>query len=143
MFDQIVEMVKHQMGKDPQINSSIPAGQQDAVHQEVASQIAQGLSTQSQAQGGLGNLLSGLQGGLGSNNPIINAISGGVVSSLGNKLGLSPAITGAIAASLPGLLQKFAHKANDPDDSSVTHDSITDMFSKLGNGGLGNIFHRN
>ncbi|MFD2147644.1 hypothetical protein [Mucilaginibacter antarcticus] len=68
----------------------------------------------------LGSLVSGLSSG----NPVITAIEGGLVGSLGSKFGLSPAVTGAISASLPGLLRKFAHKANDPNDESVTPDSI-------------------
>jgi len=40
------------------------------------------------------------------------------------KLGLNSAVTGAIAGALPGLLQKFLHKANDPNDTSITKESI-------------------
>jgi hypothetical protein len=39
-------------------------------------------------------------------------------------------------------LQKFAHKANDPNDQSITPDSITNSFSNVGLGGLGNLFNR-
>ena len=139
MFDQILDMVKQQVGNNPAVNSAIPAGQEEAVHQEVAKQVTAGMATQAQEHGGVGALLSKLQGGLTSNNPITNAIEGGVVSSLASKFGLPPAATGAIAAALPSILQKFAHKANDPNDPSVTHDSIKDSLSKLG--GLGNLFN--
>lgn len=141
MFDQILDMVKQQVGNNPEVRSAIPAGQEEAVHEEVARQVAAGMATQAHQEGGVGSLLSKLQGGLASNNPITNAIEGGVVSSLASKFGLPPAVTGAIAAALPGILQKFAHKANDPNDPSVTHDSIKDTLSKLG-GGLGNLFNR-
>ena len=77
-----------------------------------------------------------------SGNPITSAIEGGLVSGIGSKCGLPPAATGAIAAALPGLLQKFAHKAADPNDSSVTTDSITSSLSKIGSGGLGSLFNR-
>ena len=40
------------------------------------------------------------------------------------KFGLSPTIAGAVTAALPGLLQKFVHKANDPNDPSITKESI-------------------
>jgi len=140
MFDQILDMVKQQVGNNPQVRSAIPPGQEDAVHQEVARQVAAGVATQAHQQGGVGELLSKLQGGLTSNNPITNAIEGGVVSSLASKFGLPPAATGAIAAALPSLLQKFAHKANDPNDPSLTHDSIKNSLPNLG--GLGNLFNR-
>ncbi|HET7897181.1 MAG TPA: DUF937 domain-containing protein [Flavisolibacter sp.] len=140
MFDQILDMVKQHVGDNPEVKSAVPAGQEEAVHQEVAKQVASGLAAQAQQQGGVGELLSKLQGGLTSNSPITNAIEGGVVSSLASKFGLPPAVTGAIAAALPSLLQKFAHKANDPNDHSITPDSIKNSLSNLG--GLGNLFNR-
>ena len=140
MFDQILDLVKQQVGSNPQVASAIPAGQDEAVHTEIAQQVTNGLASQATAQGGAGGLLSLLQGGLSSGSPVTNAIGGGLVSSLGSKFGLPPAATGAIAAALPGLLQKFAHKANDPNDPSITPDSITNSLSNLGGSGLGNLF---
>jgi uncharacterized protein YidB (DUF937 family) len=141
MFDEVLKMVKDHIGNNPQVAATIPEDKHEQVNQEVATQITHGLANQAAAQGGVGGLLSQLQSGLTSNNPVINAIEGGVVSSLASKLGLSPMATGAIAAALPGLLQKFAHKANDPNDPSITPDSITNSLSNLG--GLGNFFGRN
>jgi len=138
MFDQVLNMVKEQLGNNPQASAAIPAGQQDAVHHEVATQITNGLAAQAPQQGGVGGLLSKLQSGLTSGSPITNAIEGGVVGALGNKFGLPPAATGAIAAALPGLLQKFAHKANDPNDHSITPDGIAKSLPNLG--GLGGLF---
>jgi len=69
-------------------------------------------------------LLSKLQGTITSGSPIVNAIEGGLVGTLASKFGLGPGITGAIAGMLPGLLQKFVHKANDPNDPSITKESI-------------------
>ena len=141
MFDEILKMVKDHIGNNPQVTSTIPAGQHEQVNREVATQITHGLANQASSQGGVGGLLSQLQGQLTSGNPVVNAIEGGVVSSLASKLGLPPMATGAIAAALPGLLQKFAHKANDPNDPSITPDSMGSAFSNLG--GLGNLFGRN
>ncbi|MEO6070635.1 MAG: hypothetical protein ABIN57_05840 [Chitinophagaceae bacterium] len=141
MFDEILKMVKDQLSNNPQVAAAIPPGQEDAVHQEVATQVTSGLASQMATQGGIGGLLAQLQGGLTSGGTVTNAIEGGVVSSLGSKFGLSPAITGAIAAALPGLLQKFAHKANDPNDPSITPDGISKSLSNLGGGGgLGSLF---
>ena len=140
MFDQILDLVKQHVGNNPQVASAIPAGQEDAVHNEIAHQVTHGLANQAANQGGAGGLLSMLQGGMSSGSPITSAIEGGLVGSLGSKFGLPPAATGAIAAALPGLLQKFAHKANDPNDSSITPDSITSSLSNLGGGGLGSLF---
>ena len=140
MFDQILDLVKQHIGSNPQVSSAIPAGQADEVHKEIASQVTNGLASHASGQGGVGGLLSMLQGGLSSGNPVTSAIEGGIASSIGSKFGLPPAVTGAISAALPGMLQKFAHKANDPNDSSITPDSITKSLSGLGGGGLGGLF---
>jgi hypothetical protein len=102
------------------------------------------LKNESSNQGGTTGLLSSLENGVTSGSPITSAIEGGLVSSLGSKFGLPPAATGAIAAMLPGLLQKFVTKAKDPNDSSVTPDSITNGLTSNESGGglsslLGNI----
>ena len=141
MFDQILDLVKQHLGGNSQIASAIPAGQEDQVHNEIASHITNGLASQASSQGGVGGLLSMLQGGMSSGNPVTNAIGGGLTSSLGSKFGLSPMVTGAIASALPGLLQKFAHKANDPNDSSITPESITKSLSNSSGGGLGSLFN--
>lgn len=142
MFDQILDLVKQHVGSNPQISSAIPAGQSDEMHNEIASHITNGLTSHASANGGAGGLLSMLQGGMSSGNPVTSAIEGGLTSSLGSKFGLPPMVTGAISAALPGLLQKFAHKAADPNDSSITADSITQSLSNSGGGGLGSLFNR-
>lgn len=140
MFDQILQMVKDQIGGNTQVANAIPNGQHDAVHHEIATQVSQGLQNQAAAQGGVGGLLSQLTGAVQSGGPVVSAIEGGVLGSLGSKFGLPPAATGAIAAALPGLLQKFAHKANDPNDNSITPDSITNSISGGLGGALGGLF---
>lgn len=137
MFDQILDLVKSHLGGNSQVAAQIPAEKADEVHREVATHIDNGIKEQA-SQGGIGGMLSSLANGLGSGSPITSAIEGGLVGSLGSKFGLPPAATGAIAAALPGLLQKFAHKANDPNDNSITPDSITKSIS--GGGGLGSLF---
>jgi len=102
MFEQILDLVKEHLGKNPQVSSAIPPGQADAVHNEIASHVTTGLASQAVAQGGVGGLLSKLQDAISSGSPVTNAIEGGLVGSLGSKFGLSPMITGAIAAALPG-----------------------------------------
>lgn len=134
MFDQILDLVKDQLGNNPQVAKNVPDEKKEQVHHEVAKQIDNGLK-QHAASEGVGGLLSKLGAGIQSGGTLTNAIEGGVVGALGSKLGLPPAATGAIAAALPGLLQKFAHKANDPNDHSITPDSITKSL-----GGLGNLF---
>lgn len=135
MFDQILDLVKDQLGNNPEVAQNLPGEKTEEVHKEVASQINDGIKQQAVSEG-IGGLLSKLQGGFQSGSSLTNAIQGGVVGALTSKLGLPPAATGAIAAALPGLLQKFARKANDPNDESITPESIT---KSLGSG-LGNLF---
>jgi hypothetical protein len=135
MFDQILDLVKDQIGGNPQVANSIPPEKQDEVHREVAAHVDQGLKQQAAQQGGVGGLLSQLSNSMTSGSPITNAIQGGLVGALGSKFGLPPAATGAIAAALPGLLQKFANKANDPNDDSITPEGL----SKSLGGGLGSL----
>lgn len=141
MFDQILNLVKEHIGNNPQLSSAIPDDKKDAVTNEISQHITNGIKTQAVTQGGTGGLLSMLKNAMTSGNPIANAIEGGLVSSLTSKFGLSPMATGAIAASLPALLQKFAHKANDPNDNSITSESITNAISN-NTGGLGGFFNK-
>jgi hypothetical protein len=110
MFDQILQMVKEHMDSNPAVAATIPAEQADAVHQEIATHINNGIQAMPATQGGASGLLSQLESSLSSGNLLTSAISGGLIGSLGSKFGLSSAATGAIAASLPALLQKFAHQ---------------------------------
>jgi len=129
MFDEILSMVKDHLGNNPQVASAIPADQQDAVHREVATHVTNELKNQAALQGGAGGLMTKLQQEMSSGNPIVTAIEGGLAGSLLSKFGFSPMVTGAITASLPGLLQKFLHKANDPNDSSISKETINQSLS--------------
>ena len=130
MFDEILKMVKDHLGNDQQLSSAVPDEHRDALHNEVASQVTDGLKYHATTMGGAGGLLSSLQKTMTSGSPVVNAIEGGLVSSLASKFGLSPLMTGAIAAVLPGILQKFLNKANDPNDSSITKEGIDESLSK-------------
>lgn len=141
MFDQIVDLVKQYIGNDPKISSSIPKDKEDGVHKEIASHIKNGLANHASSQGGVGGLLNSLKNGVSSGSPVTSAIEGGLVSTLASKFGLSPMITGAIAGALPGILQKFANKATDPNDNSITTDSISKSLSDKAGSVLGGLFN--
>ncbi len=138
MFDQLLDLVKDQLGNNPEVSNNIEGQQKEEVNREVATQLEHGLKNQAESNGGPGGLLDMLAGQFQSGNPVTSAISGGLVGTLGSKFGLPPAVTGAIAAALPGLLQKFASKAKDPNDSSINLESVTKSLS--GGKGLGGLF---
>jgi hypothetical protein len=115
MFDQILQLVKEHLNNNPQLAGNIPPEQADDIHREIATHINNGLQEQPApvAQGASGSVLSQLENSLASGNIATSAITGGLVGSLAGKFGLPPLITGAIAAALPGLMQKFMQKNND------------------------------
>jgi len=132
-------MVKDHLNANPAAANAIPDEHTDAIHQEIATQVTNGLKDHATSQGGIQGLLSSLEGSLSSGSPAVSAIEGGLVSSLTSKFGLPPSVTGAIAGMLPGLLQKFSSKANDPNDPSVTHQTMsTGLFGGMG-GGLSSL----
>ena len=139
MFDQIVKLVKEHLESNPEVANAIPEDQKQAVHEEIANHITKNLAAEAPQQGGIGGLLAKLQSGIGSGSPLTSSIEGGLAGMLGSKFGLSPAITGAIAGVLPGILQKFANKAKDPNDNSVTEEGLSGVLSNL-KGGLGSLF---
>ena len=113
MFENILSLVKEHLGNNPEIASAIPAGQEDAVHKEIATHVTNTLSTQQPAQESspFGGILSSLQNSMAGGGPLASAIEGGLVSSLASKFGLPPSVTGAIAGALPGILQKYASQS--------------------------------
>jgi uncharacterized protein YidB (DUF937 family) len=128
MIDQILQAVKEHLGNNPQITSNLSPEQQDELHKEVASHINQGLNNQAPQQGGFGGMLDSLKNAATSGSPVTGAIEGGLISSLTSKFGLPPSVTGAIAGALPGILQKFAHKASDPNvNTGSTPTSIPNL----------------
>lgn len=104
MFDEILQMVKDHLSNDPQVAAAVPPEQQEALHNEIANHIANNVQPQEGSSGG------GLLGMLGSGNPLMSGVEGGLVSMLTNKMGLDPAASGAISAALPALLAKFGQK---------------------------------
>jgi hypothetical protein len=114
MFEQILQLVKEQLENHPQIAGNIPADQADQIHREIATHITNGIQNPPAAPGTAAGILPQLESSLASGNLLTSAISGGLVGSLAGKFGLSPAITGAIAASLPGLVQKFQERNKAP-----------------------------
>ena len=121
MFDQILQLVKEQMGNSTEITSAIPAQQQDAVNGEIANHLPEKLQAE-----GAGGMLSMLGDGMDINN-----ITSGLAEKLGTKFGLPPMVTSAIVSALPGLLNKFTGK--DSSDGENGLDALTGgLGSKLG-----------
>ncbi len=112
MLEQILQEVKEKLSGFTGEDQGIPSEHADAIHQDIANHIHE--SIQNPAAAGTpaesGGILSQLENSLTSGNILTSAVAGGLVGSLGRKFGLSSAVTGAIAASIPGLIEKYAHK---------------------------------
>ncbi|MCD2425316.1 hypothetical protein LQ567_21195 [Niabella pedocola] len=104
MFEEILNAVKNELGGHPAIAGNVTPEQEAAIHDEIARHINNTAGTSSSG----GGILSNLQQAISSGGTATNAIEGGLIGSLTSRFGLPPAVTGAIAAALPGLLQKFA-----------------------------------
>jgi len=137
MFDQILGIVKEQLNNNPEAKAALPQDRSGEIEQEIASHVESQVKNQAVSSGGgIGDWLSSLAGG--GNSTTANDMGGGLVTNLANKFGLPPAAATAIAAALPGILQKFAKKTNDPNDSSLSLDGI--LGSLTGGKGLGGLF---
>ncbi len=110
MFDEILEMVKEHMGNNPEVSSAIPAEHADAIHAEIANHVSNAAQNPVAESGGMSGILSQIEDSFKSGGLATSAVTGGLVNSLASKFGLPPAVTGAIAASIPGLLQKYLNK---------------------------------
>src|ERR1700750_2671458 len=101
MFEDILNAVKQHFAENPEIAQHIPAEQQEAIHQEIASHVTNAATPPAESEGMFGGLMGKLESAISGGNPIATAVEGGLVSSLTSKFGLPPAATGAIAPPLP------------------------------------------
>ncbi|MBO9619566.1 MAG: hypothetical protein J7539_11075 [Niabella sp.] len=112
MFDEILNAVKSQLADHPDIAGNVTPEQADAIHNEIANHINDTAAAADQSSGG--GILDTLKNAIGGGGTVTSAIEGGLINSLTTKFGLPPAVTGAISAALPGLLQKFANRGEQP-----------------------------
>lgn len=122
MLDGILDLIKDQaLGAVTQ--AGVPADKQEAAVETTASSIVDGLKDQLSLDN-ISSIMS-LFGGSSSSsspvaasNPVVSSIQGTVVSSLSEKVGLSPAVANTIASTVvPALIGLLSKKSNDPDDS--------------------------
>ena len=133
MFDQLLNLVKQQAGASIIENPDIPNERNEEAVADVTNSITGGLQ-QALAGGQFKDVLKllGGQGGDVATNPLAGQLSGNAVSSLIEKFNLNQGQAGNIVNSLlPGVLNKFISKTNDPSDNSV---DLQGIFSSLTGG---------
>ena len=90
MFDEILKLVKEQLGNHPDVAPAIPPGQADAIHNEIATHVANGLANSGAAATAPsgGGILSMLENSIAGGGSVVNAIEGSLINSLASKFGL-------------------------------------------------------
>jgi len=133
MLDQLVQLVRDSAQETVVANPAIPNEQNDAVIGEASHSIASGLQ-EALANGNVKDVMSlfNSNGQVDNSNPVVNNISGNLISSLTEKFNLNGSSAAAIAGSLiPSVLGSLVKKTNDPSDNGFSLDGI---FSSLTGG---------
>ncbi|MGX5818409.1 hypothetical protein ACWKWU_09450 [Chitinophaga lutea] len=138
MLDQLVQLVRENAQQVVVANPAVPNEQNEAVIGEASHSIAQGLQD-ALANGNVKDVMSlfGSNGQVDNNNPVVNNISGNLISSLTQKFNLNSGAAASLAGSLiPTVLGSLVKKTNDPSDNGFSLDGI---FSSLTGGSTNGI----
>lgn len=133
MLDQLIQLVRENAQDAVVANPAVPNEQNDAVIGEATHSIASGLQD-ALANGNVKEVMSlfNSNGQVDSQNPVVNNISGNLISSLTQKFNLNSGTAASLAGSLiPAVLGSLVKKTNDPSDNGFSLDSI---FSSLTGG---------
>lgn len=133
MLDQLIQLVRENAQDTVVANPAVPNEQNDAVIGEATHSIASGLQD-ALANGNVKEVMGlfNSNGQIDSQNPVVNNISGNLISSLTQKFNLNGGTAASIAGSLiPAVLGSLVKKTNDPSNSGFSLDSI---FSSLTGG---------
>lgn len=139
MLENLQNLIREHAGDAIINNPAIPNDRNEEVVADASSSIVSGLKTAA-TNGNTDELMSLFNNGpaAAATSPVAQNIQGGFAKNLMQKFGLDAGKAESIAASLiPGVLQKFIHKTNDPNDKSF---DLTNILGNLtGSGGIGNI----
>lgn len=133
MLDQLVQLVRENAEQTVVANPAIPNEQNEAVIGEASQSIAAGLQN-ALASGNVREVMGlfNSDGQVDNNNPVVNNISGNLISSLTEKFNLNSGTAASIAGALiPAVLGSLVKKTNDPANNGFSLDGI---FSSLTGG---------
>lgn len=136
MFDNLLNLVKEHAGDAIINNPAIPNEKNnDAIHTTTTS-IVDTLKAQV-TSGNLSSITDLLKNGNINSSSIGNVLQSNVVSDLMKKFGVDNTQATNIASSLlPKVMEQFASKTNDPNDSSF---DLKGIMSSLGGGNASGI----
>lgn len=138
MLENLLKLVTENAQDAVVNNPDVPNEQNDAVIEHATSGIMDGIKQQISA-GNLSDVLKliGGQGGDVASNPVVNGISGNIISSLMSKFGLNQgAAANVVSNLLPTVIQKLVSQTNDPNNPSF---DINGIFNQLSGGKTGGI----
>lgn len=133
MLDQLIQLVRENAQDAVVANPAVPNEQNEAVIGEATHSIASGLQD-ALANGNVKEVMGlfNSNGQVDTQNPVVNNISGNLISSLTQKFNLNSGAAASLAATLiPTVLGSLVKKTNDPSDNGFSLDSI---FSSLTGG---------
>lgn len=129
MFDQILSYVKDHAAELLSANSTLAVEHHVEASHEAGQSILETLKNKV-SEGKLTELTGLMGGNTGLDHPVTAAASENLTARLVEKLGISPEHASSIASSIiPGIMAKFVHKANDPEDKSIDLKSMMAQFS--------------
>ncbi|SHF17978.1 DUF937 domain-containing protein [Dysgonomonas macrotermitis] len=138
MLDNIIKLVKEQALGAISGNAQVPADKQEAAVETTTTSIVDGLKDHFTPDN-LSAITNLFSGGASDMEGISSSLQGSVVSALSEKVGLSKEVANSVASAvIPAVIGIFSKKANDPNDSGFSVESLIKAFS--GGKGGGGIF---
>lgn len=127
MLENLNQLVKENAQQAIINNSEVPDEQNEAAVSAASGSIMEALQSQV-SSGNLSNLIAAFKGGDVQHSAVAQEASSGFIDKLAG-MGINLESAKGIAASLiPGLMDKFVNRTNDPNDSSF---NIQDIVSKI------------
>ena len=119
MLEQLIKLVQQNSGDDIVKNPEVPNEFNNAVMQDMAKQILNGLQGQA-SKGNMQDIMLMFRGSRSSivGNPVVSQLISSTTRSLSTRFGVTPQAASQITNSLiPVVMNQFVNKTNDPDDN--------------------------
>lgn len=137
MLEQLEALIKEATGTAVNNAPDVSNDQADAIAQHAQGSILSELQS-AVSGGGLSSIMGmfGGQSGDVANSSVTQNILGNLTSSLASKFGINQQTAASLSSSIvPNVLSSLSSKFSNPNDNSVTEESVTSLLTG-GSGGL-------